>query len=577
MSRTINPNIQYEKNGKPIVGGKVYYGVANQDPKTNLITIFSDSNLTVPITNPQLLDGQGRLSSAVYVGVNQYSFQVDDNLDNQQLSDPQLEPMNIVGLVTASIDLNGFKIVNAGDATANSEYATFGQNNELYPQILDTDASSTADSLIANMPVPMDSLGRKRIILRLDAALSANLTLTPTFKLNSFSAFTITRDNNDSLLVGDTGGGRYYLDLTFSPDDNRWHLSNPFNLRDNSVSTAKVLDNDITDAKLSDMPQSTIKGRESGAGTGDPIDLTPTQVRTIINVENGATADQSDAEIEAAYNSEVPAGTDSEISIGTESGIRRWSPQELNQGIDSIISAQSPNLSGPSWMYNRGNVTGTTNQGNANISPGVYYHGNFNLTGDLTLVGNNQLIIVVNGTFSGGGNIVATGRGGAGGAVNASGQGGENFIGGTGAGPFDGGNFSGRTFYRGPQGANADVSQLNGGELALRDNLVHGWSGSWRGGSGGAGSGPSGQTSAGGDGGGLVVILCTTLNFTGGILCNGGPTSVNDSGSGGGGGIVIAYNNLITNTGIRNVSGAVNGGGDKTNAGQNGWYETFQL
>jgi microcystin-dependent protein len=267
MSRTINPNIQYEKNGKPIVGGKVYYGVANQDPKTNLITIFSDSNLTVPITNPQLLDGQGRLSGAVYVGVNQYSFQVDDNLDNQQLSDPQLEPMNIVGLVTASIDLNGFKIVNAGDATANSEYATFGQNNELYPQILDTDASSTADSLVANMPVPMDSLGRKRIILRIGAALSANLTLTPTFKLNSFSAFTITRDNNDSLLVGDTGGGRYYLDLTFSPDDNRWHLSNPFQAKNKN---------------LEDMEQGTIKGKPNASGTGSPIDLSVSQTRDIV-------------------------------------------------------------------------------------------------------------------------------------------------------------------------------------------------------------------------------------------------------------------------------------------------------
>ena len=44
----------------------------------------------------------------------------------------------------------------------------------------------------------------------------------------------------------------------------------------------------VTNSKMANMTQSTIKGRASGAGTGDPTDLTATQVRTIINVEDGA-------------------------------------------------------------------------------------------------------------------------------------------------------------------------------------------------------------------------------------------------------------------------------------------------
>lgn len=44
----------------------------------------------------------------------------------------------------------------------------------------------------------------------------------------------------------------------------------------------------VTNAKMANMTQSTIKGRASGAGNGAPTDLTATQVRTIINVEDGA-------------------------------------------------------------------------------------------------------------------------------------------------------------------------------------------------------------------------------------------------------------------------------------------------
>ena len=52
--------------------------------------------------------------------------------------------------------------------------------------------------------------------------------------------------------------------------------------------TADVKTDSITNTLLSNMAANTIKGRANGAGTGDPTDLTATQVRTIINVENGA-------------------------------------------------------------------------------------------------------------------------------------------------------------------------------------------------------------------------------------------------------------------------------------------------
>jgi hypothetical protein len=50
--------------------------------------------------------------------------------------------------------------------------------------------------------------------------------------------------------------------------------------------TGQIADGNVTDAKLVDMAQSRIKGRAEGAGTGDPTDLTPTQVVAIIDGES---------------------------------------------------------------------------------------------------------------------------------------------------------------------------------------------------------------------------------------------------------------------------------------------------
>lgn len=58
-------------------------------------------------------------------------------------------------------------------------------------------------------------------------------------------------------------------------------------LRDDGLFVpATVADNAATNAKLADMAQSTIKGRASGAGTGDPTDLTAAQVKTLLAIAN---------------------------------------------------------------------------------------------------------------------------------------------------------------------------------------------------------------------------------------------------------------------------------------------------
>lgn len=53
-------------------------------------------------------------------------------------------------------------------------------------------------------------------------------------------------------------------------------------------------------------------------------------------VETGATADQSGAEIETAYNNQVPAASQAEVEAGSESAIRRLSPLRIAQAIAAL-------------------------------------------------------------------------------------------------------------------------------------------------------------------------------------------------------------------------------------------------
>jgi hypothetical protein len=59
-------------------------------------------------------------------------------------------------------------------------------------------------------------------------------------------------------------------------------------MADNAIGTAELIDDCVTNAELANMAQTTVKGRASGAGTGDPVDLTAAQLVTIINTADGS-------------------------------------------------------------------------------------------------------------------------------------------------------------------------------------------------------------------------------------------------------------------------------------------------
>lgn len=95
-----------------------------------------------------------------------------------------------------------------------------------------------------------------------------------------------------------------------------------------AVGTTQLADEGVTLAKLAHLVTDRILGRVS-VGTGDVEALTAAQVRTLLNVEDGATADQTAAEVETAYNAQVAQVSTGERTAGTETAVRRFSPADV--------------------------------------------------------------------------------------------------------------------------------------------------------------------------------------------------------------------------------------------------------
>jgi hypothetical protein len=91
--------------------------------------------------------------------------------------------------------------------------------------------------------------------------------------------------------------------------------------------------NAVTLAKLADIATSSILGRVTAA-TGDPEVLTATQVRTLINVANGATANSADATLLARGNH---TGTQTAATIGDFTTAVQAVP--LTHGISGYIES----------------------------------------------------------------------------------------------------------------------------------------------------------------------------------------------------------------------------------------------
>jgi len=83
MPVIVDEHTQYtDVGGKPLLNGKIFIGVVNQDPKINPTPIFSDRELTQALPNPQTLNSRGQTATKIYVA-GRYSFKLENSAATQ--------------------------------------------------------------------------------------------------------------------------------------------------------------------------------------------------------------------------------------------------------------------------------------------------------------------------------------------------------------------------------------------------------------------------------------------------------------------------------------------------------------
>lgn len=121
MASMINESEQFsDENGKPIVDGYIYIGVAGLDPKLNPEPIYSDRNLTSRLDNPQRTDSYGRSVNKIWMS-GRYSLKVEDE-DNVQKKQDLDRGENPDVATISLINVQGVNAVTAEAVPAVSAY-----------------------------------------------------------------------------------------------------------------------------------------------------------------------------------------------------------------------------------------------------------------------------------------------------------------------------------------------------------------------------------------------------------------------------------------------------------------------
>lgn len=118
-----------------------------------------------------------------------------------------------------------------------------------------------------------------------------------------------------------------------------------------NLGSASIPNDSVTNAKLANMAQATIKGRASGAGTGDPTDLTPTEVKTVLAIASTDVSDFGEA-VEDRIGTKVVAGTGISVSYNDTTG----ETEITNDDPGSGVSLDVDGLSAPVYAADGGST-----------------------------------------------------------------------------------------------------------------------------------------------------------------------------------------------------------------------------
>lgn len=171
-------------------------------------------------------------------------------------------------------------------------------------------------------------------------------------------------------------------------------------IADLAVDTDQIAADAVTYAKIQNVSATDrVLGRDS-AGAGNVEEISPSALRTMINVEDGATADQSASEIKTAYesNGDTNAFTDAEknklsgIAVGAEVNVQ--SDWNATTGDALILNKPTITAGTVTSVATSGGLTGgtITNSGTLSIAPGGVTHDKISSTDSVFKINSNDQI-----------------------------------------------------------------------------------------------------------------------------------------------------------------------------------------
>lgn len=204
--------------------------------------------------------------------------------------------------------------ITAGTATGIRRYSpadivNFVSTHETAPPV--DSVNTQTGAVVLDADDISDTSTTNKFVTAADVTKLGHISVTQAVNLDTMESDIATNNAKVGVTDGDKG------DIVVSSSGTLWNIEA----------------GSVTNSKLEDVGNNTIKGNVSG-GIAAPSDLSAAQVRTMINVEDGATADQTNAEIEAAYNAQVDQVTGAEITAGTDTTVHRFSPADIASFVD---------------------------------------------------------------------------------------------------------------------------------------------------------------------------------------------------------------------------------------------------
>ena len=316
IARTKLANVDLVDDTTPQLGGDLQSNGNNidlaDDDKILIgadddLQIFHSGNTNQINTGTKVLKIHGGSNNASAIFGTTTSRAVELFFDNNKRIETTNAGATITGDATISQDLTVRGIAATGNLSVNNTNPSITLVDDSHNFKLDVNGNLFAIRDNTNLDAirfSIDDSGTVDVTGNLDVGagldVTGNITVTGTVdgrdlatdgsKLDGIASGATNVTNTNQL----TNGAGFLTSVTQGDIANGAVGQNQ--LASGAVITTKLSDNNVTFAKLENIPQNRVIGRIA-SGSGDPTTLTPANIRSMLNVEDGATADQTASEI----------------------------------------------------------------------------------------------------------------------------------------------------------------------------------------------------------------------------------------------------------------------------------------